>query len=196
MGVLASWLENTMDEDHAALAAGLRRGDPDVVDGLIERYQHRLFRYLLAITRHRPAAEDLFQETWLRVLERGGQYRPHWKFESWLFGIARHLAIDLSRRKTAGSLDQLLEPDDGTPIALPSAGRSPLEETLAGEEAGRIFGALEALAPAYREVLVLRFQEELSIEEIARIIDAPLSTTKSRLYRGLEAVRRKLGDTP
>jgi RNA polymerase sigma-70 factor, ECF subfamily len=184
-----------MHEDHAAVAAGLRRGDPDVLEWLIDRYQHRLFRYLLAITHHRSTAEDLFQETWLRVLDRGGQYRPQWKFESWLFGIARHLAIDLARRKTAGSLDQLLDPDDGMPLQLAGTNPSPLDEALAGEDSSRIARALTDLAPAYREVLVLRFQEDLSIDEIARIIEAPLSTTKSRLYRGLEALRRLLGET-
>src|SRR5215471_1717260 len=105
-----------MDQDREKLALGLRRGDPDVLDALLEEYQHRLFRYLLSITGNRAMAEDLFQETWLRVLERGSQFRPQWKFEVWLFSIARHLAIDLARRKRGTSLDALMDTEEGVPF--------------------------------------------------------------------------------
>lgn len=184
-----------MEHDHAALVTGLRAGDPDVLGGLIEQYRHRLFRYLLSITGDRATAEDLFQETWLRVLERGHQYRGQWKFESWLFGIARHLAIDLARRRKAGSLDELMDPEEGQGFVPSDSGPSPLHQVLAGEQNERIARAVSRLAPAYREVLLLRFQEALSLDEIAGIIHAPLSTTKSRLYRGLEVLRRLLGDS-
>jgi RNA polymerase sigma-70 factor (ECF subfamily) len=192
MNAVARCLEQTMEQDHAALAAGLRSGDPEVIDDLIERYQHRLFRYLISITGHRATAEDLFQETWLRVLERGHQYRGQWKFENWLFGIARHLAIDLARRRQAGSLDELMDPEGGPGFVPSDSSPSPYEQVLAGEDSDRIARGLARLAPAYREVLVLRFQEALSLQEIADIIRAPLSTIKSRLYRGLEALRHAL----
>jgi RNA polymerase sigma-70 factor (ECF subfamily) len=194
MDAVARWLEKTMEHDQAAVAAGLRGGDPDVLDGLIERYQHRLFRYLLSITGHRATAEDLFQETWIRVLERGHQYRGQWKFESWLFGIARHLAIDLARRRKAGSLDQLMDPDEGRGFVPSDSGPSPFQQLLAGEESERIARGLAQIAPVFREVLLLRFQEELSLQEIADIIQTPLSTAKSRLYRGLEALRHSIGE--
>lgn len=186
-------LEKTMDQDRAELVAGLSSGDPDLLERLIEQYQHRLFRYLLSLTGHRATAEDVFQETWLRVLERGGQYRGRWKFESWLFGIARHLVIDLARRKKAGSLDQLMHPGEGKPQFEPeTADPSPFDQLQAGEEAERVLQALARMAPVYREVLVLRFQEELSLNEIAEITEAPLSTVKSRLYRGLDLLRGRL----
>jgi len=182
-----------MELEQAALAASLRGRDPDVLDGLIEQYQHRLFRYLLSITGHRATAEDLFQETWLRVLERGHQYRGQFKFESWLFGIARHLAIDLARRKKSGSLDELMDPEEGQGFVPPDSNPSPVQQLLDGEERERIARGLAAIAPAYREVLLLRFQEDLPLQEIAEIIQAPLSTAKSRLYRGLDALRRSIG---
>lgn len=187
------WLENAMTEDQATLAAALRRGDPDVLDGLIDQYQHRLFRYLLSITGHRQTAEDLFQETWVRVLERGHQYRGQWKFETWLFSIARHLAIDLARRRKSDSLDQLMDPEEGRGFEPSDSNPSPYHQLIAGEESERLGHGLAGIAPAFREVLVLRFQEDLSLEEIAAVIRAPLSTTKSRLYRGLEALRRSMG---
>jgi len=84
-----------MTDDTQSLAAGLRRRDPDLLDWLIEQYQHRLYRYLLFLTGNRALAEDLFQETWIRVLERGHQYNAKSKFESWLFAIARNIVIDV-----------------------------------------------------------------------------------------------------
>jgi RNA polymerase sigma-70 factor (ECF subfamily) len=194
MEAVITWIENPMDQDRARLAQGLRNGDPDTVDGLIERYQHRLFRYLLSLTGNRATAEDVFQDTWLRVLERGHQYRAQWKFEVWLFAIARNLTIDLSRRKRVVSLDGLMDPVDGVPFEPSTATPSPFEQVLAGEHAMRMERILERIPAVYREVLVLRFHEDLTLEELATIISIPLSTVKSRLYRGLDALRKHLGE--
>src|SRR4051795_6070346 len=110
MDGITCWFANPMEQERAKLAEGLRRGDPNVFESLIGAYQYRLFRYLLSITGNRATADDLFQETWLHVLERAQQYRPQWKFEVWLFRIARNLAIDLARGKKSDSLDQLMDP--------------------------------------------------------------------------------------
>src|SRR5690348_1573492 len=82
---------NSMERETQALARGLRRRDPDLLDRLIEQYHYRLFRYLLYLTGSREAAEDFFQETWVRVIDRGHQYNSKFKFETWLFTIARNL---------------------------------------------------------------------------------------------------------
>jgi RNA polymerase sigma-70 factor (ECF subfamily) len=172
-----------MEHDRARLARGLSAGDPNVLDSLIEQYQHRLFRYLLSITGNHASAEDIFQETWLRVLERGSQYRSQWKFEVWLFSIARHLVIDLARRKKSDSLDLLMNPEEGRSFEPAAAGPSPFEELRAGEESAQMASLLARLPAVYREVLLLRFKEEMALEEITVIVGAPLSTIKSRLYR-------------
>jgi RNA polymerase sigma-70 factor, ECF subfamily len=190
MDAVIFWLENPMQHDTARLVHGLHGGDPEVLDSLIELYQHRLFRYLLSITGSRPSAQDLFQETWLRVLERGRQYRSQWKFEVWLFSIARHLVIDEARRKKGTSLQELMDPEAGTGFQPVADGPSPFEEMSAGEEGQRMSRFLSRIPAGYREVLALRFQDELALEEIATVVHAPLSTVKSRLYRGLEALRR------
>ena len=83
-----------MTDDAKSIARGLKRRDPELLDLLIEQYQFRLFRYLLHLTGSRERAEDFFQETWVRVLERGSQYDGRWKFEAWLFTIARNLVLD------------------------------------------------------------------------------------------------------
>jgi RNA polymerase sigma-70 factor, ECF subfamily len=181
-----------MEQDRAKLVQGLRDGDPECVDGLIEKYQHRLLRYLLSLTGNRATAEDVFQETWVHVLERGHQYRAQWKFEVWLFSIARHLVIDFARRKSSDSLDQLMDPDEGIGFEPTASGPSAFDEVSAGEASVRMARVLARIPAAYREALTLRFHEDLELEEMAAIMKTPLSTVKSRLYRGLDALRKHL----
>jgi RNA polymerase sigma-70 factor, ECF subfamily len=195
MDAVITWIENPMEQDRAKLAQGLRAGDPDILDGLIEEFQHRLFRYLLSVTGNRAIAEDLFQETWLRVLERGHQYRAQWKFEVWLFSIARHLVIDFARRKKGVSLDELMDPEEGSGFQPSTAEPSPFDRVLTGEESSRLAQLLARIPAVYREALILRFQEELGLEEMATIIKVPLSTVKSRLYRGLDTLRQAIEGT-
>lgn len=180
-----------MEPETKALARGLRRRDPDLLAALIAQYEYRLFRYLLYLTGSEDAARDVFQETWLRVLARGHQYDGVSRFDSWLFSIARHLVIDSSRRRKMDSLDELLDPAREGPAQEPlsSEGASPLAEYENTELAARISSILARLPAVYREILLLRFQEDLSLKEIAGIIRAPLATVKSRLYRGLSAAR-------
>ncbi len=189
-------LEMKSSRDEAEVLAGaLRRRDPEVIDLLIEQYQYRLFRYLLSLTGERQAAEDAFQETWMRVVERGHQYDGKSKFEPWLFSIARNLVIDrLRRKKPMVSLEGLTDSTEGPrDRALPiSHGMSPAESLEQLEARERVATGLGRLPAVLREVLVLRFQEDLLLDEIAAIVSAPLSTVKSRLYRGLAALRQVL----
>jgi RNA polymerase sigma-70 factor, ECF subfamily len=185
-----SLFSTLMADDKKALAQGLKRRDPDLLDQLIEQYQHRLFRYLFHLTASRERAEDFFQETWIRVIERGHQYDGKNKFEAWLFTIARNLVIDWQRQRKMQSLDALTDPEQGAPKEFPALNEpSPLHLVLTQEEKSGVQDSLERIPAAYREVLVLRFHEELGLEEIAGVLAAPLSTVKSRLYRGLVALR-------
>jgi RNA polymerase sigma-70 factor, ECF subfamily len=179
-----------MADDTKALAEGLRKRDPELLDRLIEQYQYRLFRYLVYLTSSRERAEDFFQETWIRVLERGHQYDGKSKFETWLFAIARHLVIDWQRSKKMQSLDELLDPEDGAPMEFAAENQpSPLHQAMASQEEAGVQKSLEKISAVYREVLLLRFQEEMQLEEIADVLDTPISTVKSRLYRGLAALK-------
>ena len=181
-----------MTDERAEIARGLRRRDPSVLDRLIEQYQHRLLRYLVYLAGNRSLAEDLFQETWLRVLERGRQYDGKSPFETWLFAIARHLLIDTLRRKSPASLDALREPGEAPPLDPPAADPSAYEVLAEHEQKVQVAAAVAAVPAVYREVLMLRFQEDLALDEIAAVVGAPLSTVKSRLYRGLNSLRQQM----
>ena len=182
-----------MTDDTQSLADGLRRRDPDLLDRLIERYQQRLYRYLLFLTGNTALAEDLFQETWIRVLERGQQYNAKSRFESWLFAIARNLVIDVSRRKKIASLEQLGDSESGQPFdPVDEQSVSPLQLLVSRENQQTVQLSLLKIPAYYREVLLLRFHEELSLEEISAVLATPISTVKSRLYRGLTALKSAL----
>jgi RNA polymerase sigma-70 factor, ECF subfamily len=182
-------LNTTAETETAKIARGLRERDMELLADLVERCQHRLVRYLLYLTGKREYAEDLAQETWIRVLQRGSQYNGRQRFDPWLFAIGRNLAIDYLRKKRK-AVQAVSLPDDGDAMLLvPSPGPSPFEDAARSEDAMRLAGQLQTLAPLYREALLLRFQEDLSLPEIAQVVGAPVTTVTSRIYRGLAALR-------
>ena len=192
MNATACYFVNWMEHENTEIARGLRRHDPDLLDRLIEQYQHRLLRYLLYLTGNRQTAEDLFQETWIKVLERGNQYDGKHNFNTWLFAVARNLTIDQLRRKKAISLESLSDEADEPMEIADSSQISALEVVARHELRERVQAGLKAIQPEYREAVVLRFHEGLSLDEIAEVTGAPLGTIKSRLYRGLNALLPKL----
>ena len=189
MNATACYFVSAMADENTEIARGLRHRDPDLLDHLIEKYQHRLLRYLLYLTGRREMAEDFFQETWIRVLERGSQYDGRHEFSTWLFTIARNLVIDDLRRKRPASLDSLAEGDTAAPFDLPATGQpSAFAATVQREQNEQISAGMQHISAEYRESLLLRFQEGMSLEEIATVTGAPLGTVKSRIYRGLAAL--------
>lgn len=180
------------------IARALRRRDPAMLDQLIEQYQHRLYRYLLYLTRDPQLAQDIFQDTWIRVLERGSQYSARYKFETWLMSIARNLVIDNARRKHATSFSELEGDNDEAPkfdVADEHAEEA-FRQIQQQQQDDRLAVLLHGLPVLYREVLTLRFHEDMQLEEISQVLHAPLSTVKSRLRRGLDMLQKKLSGSP
>jgi RNA polymerase sigma-70 factor, ECF subfamily len=195
MEAIVCWFANAMELEAATIARGLRRRDPELLDRLIEQYQHRLLRYLVYLSGNRELAEDLFQETWIRVLERGHQYNGRHEFSTWLYAVARNLTIDYLRRKSPVSLDGLMGNEDHAPFEPADTGLTAWELVAQREQAEQIRAALAGIAAEYREAIVLRFHDGLALEEIAAVTGAPLGTVKSRVYRGLHMVMNQLKGT-
>lgn len=175
-------------------AKRLHSGNVNAIAELMEQYQHRLFRYLLRLVSQPNTAEDLFQQTWLRVIEQIHKYDPRRSFEGWLFAVAHNLAIDYLRRRKPESLDE--QKYEGVTIADLTASPNPgaLEELLSQERADMVIEAMEDLSITSREVLVLRFEEEMKLEEIATVLALPIGTVKTRLHRALKALRHSLSN--
>src|SRR5437870_4914273 len=192
MNAIAYCYANAMESDTSAIARGLRRRDPDLLDRLIEQYQHRLLRYLVYLSGNRELAEDLFQETWIRVLERGHQYDGKHEFSTWLYAVARNLTIDYLRKKSPVSLNGLMEEEDHTPLEPADTRPMAWEVVQQHEQSERVSAALVSIPAEYREAVVLRFQEGLALNEIATVTGARLGTVKSRLYRGLNMLMSRL----
>jgi RNA polymerase sigma-70 factor (ECF subfamily) len=170
----------------------LRGGDVEAVAALMERYQHRLYRYLLRIVRQPETAEDLFQQTWLRVMERIRSYDSQRSFEGWLFALAHNLAIDHLRRYRPESLDEPLPSGDARSELIEGSGPGALEQLLSRERAGWLADSVAGLPLVFREVLTLRFEEEMKLEEMAAVLGLPLGTVKTRLHRALKHLRQTL----
>jgi RNA polymerase sigma-70 factor (ECF subfamily) len=168
-------------------AARLRRGDTAGLAGLMNRHQDRLFRYLLRLLGDEAVAEDTFQQTWVRVAERIGRYDRSRPFGPWLFAVARNLALDHLRRRRPESLDEQAEPE--APVT-PHA--DPFARAVARQQGARLAEGVASLAPFDREVLSLRFEEDLALPDLAASLGVPVPTAKARLYRALTRLRERL----
>jgi RNA polymerase sigma-70 factor, ECF subfamily len=191
MILAASMNPDTFSTEEDSIAR-LQRGEMDALASVMSRYQHRLYRFLHRLLQDPIAADDVFQQTWLRVIEKIGRFDARRQFDSWLFSVARNLAIDYLRIRRNSSLDA---PDESgiAPIdLLESVGQSQLERMMEFERGVVLAAAVAKLPVIHREVLTLRFEEDMKLEEIAVVAGIPISTVKSRLGRALESLRGRL----
>jgi RNA polymerase sigma-70 factor (ECF subfamily) len=138
------------------------------------------------------AAEDLFQQTWLKVVTHLHSYDARRDFEPWLFTIARNLAVDHLRRRSAQSLDEPTPSGEPRVEKLAATGPGAFEALLQRERRSYLAERMEELPAIYREALTLRFEEEMTFEEMAGVLATPISTVKSRVQRGLKALRKNV----
>lgn len=171
------------------LMAQVRDGSVAAFQALYERHHRALFNFLVRLLADRPRAEDLLQEAFLRVFLHRETYRPTAAFRTWLFTIARNLALDeLRQRRTSRELErgEIL----GT---VTDPGATPLQQAE-GEELGeRLQTAVQSLPLSQREVLLLSRFAGLSHEEIARVTGASAAAVRVTLHRALNRLRDLLG---
>jgi RNA polymerase sigma-70 factor (ECF subfamily) len=195
------WEPVSSQATDAELVRRARRGEGEAIGRLVERYSPRLLRYLQRLVSDPALAEDLLQDTWLRVVERLDRYNAALPFVTWLYAVARNAAIDvlrqrarqarlLGREATPWQTDEgeVLEPLEQAADPAPSA-----LEVLSERDLEQRVEALFATLPLhYREALALRFQDGMQLEEIARLLRVPLSTVKTRVQRGLILLRQRV----
>ncbi len=165
----------------------------------MRRYERPVFSLVYRMVRDRALAEDLAQETFVKVLNGLRSYRPEFKFSSWIFKIANNVAIDHLRRKQIDTLSlegsplaRTTEEAGATALQVGDHAESPLDEIEARELGGAIERAVAGLRPTYRACILLRHVEGLSYEEIAQSLELPLGTVKTYIHRARNELREQL----
>jgi RNA polymerase sigma-70 factor (ECF subfamily) len=189
-------MSNPLDPD-AALMLRVKRGDLKAFEELADKYKQPIVNLMYRMLRDPDEAEDLAQNVFLRVYQSARRYQASAKFSTWIFTIARRLCLNEIRRRgrhPAESLDSSqADHDDQPPRQFEDVKTfSPPEAFLHGELAQKIEDALAQLPDKQRLAIVLCRQEELSYEEIARVLRCSVPATKSLIHRGRESLKQKL----
>ena len=173
------------------------KGDQNAYADIVNLYQHKLYQICYRMLGNKQEAEDIAQEAFVRAYINLHSYDQKRKFSTWLYRIATNLCIDRIRKKKPDYyLDAQVPGTDGLDMYSQIAADEKLpEETVEQMELqDRIQYEISRLPDKYRSVIVLKYIEELSLQEISEILDMPLGTVKTRIHRGREALRKQLNN--
>ena len=181
-----------------------REGDSEAFAALVRRYERELYGYLRRYLGDGTLAEDVFQNTFLQLYLKSGQYQPGNPVRPWLYTIATHQAIDALRRNgrhQAVSLDEHRESDGEGDCQrlmemLENREPGPLDHASRQEQREQVRASVEQLPDFLRQVLVLAYYQGLKYREIADILDIPVGTVKSRLHAALVRLHESWSVTP
>jgi RNA polymerase sigma-70 factor, ECF subfamily len=198
LGFLLFSASGSEDDEDRVLVDKSRRGDREAFDELVAKYYKRIYNLAYRFVGEPEEANDLAQEIFLATYQNLSKFRGDSKFSTWLFQIASNRGKNrfkyLKRRGFFSNRGRTEEGDesDSAPREIPDLSSNP-ETMLAGKQIQRIVqNAIDELEPDHKEIVLLRDIEGLSYEEIARILDLPEGTTKSRLHRARMVVKEKL----
>ena len=181
----------------AALMLRVKRGDRAAFAELVDKYKQPVMNFIFRRLRDETEAEDLAQNVFLQVYKSRARYKQTAKFSTWLFTIAHNLTLNELRRRSRHPAESLEEThteneeqpprqiEDKSQVAAP-------DNVLQGELAEKIDEALDELPENQRSAILLCRQEDLSYEQIAKILRCSLSATKSLIHRGRETLKEKL----
>jgi RNA polymerase sigma-70 factor (ECF subfamily) len=188
------------DEADEVLMVAYQKGDVRAFEVLLTRHRRPVFNFILRYVQLRETAEDLLQETFLRVIKGAEAYQRQAKFTTWLYTIARNLCVDQSRRakhRKAQSLDAPMNssPESGTLLDVIPANEIPSDrQTVSKELQVRMHDALTRLSEEQREVFLMREFLDMPFKDIAQIVGVPENTVKSRMRYALEKLRLELDE--
>ena len=181
--------------DDAEVIRRCRAGDEKAYRELVDRYRRQVYSMALRMLRREEDAEDVAQETFIRVFRALDRYDPARPFAAWLFTIAARLCIDHIRRRKQSPLSLFqrdAETQEERTIEIVDPGPGPDELTSHEEEERRAQKLIDTLPPHYRIVVMMRHQQDLSYEEIAEALRLPLGTVKARIHRARALLKREL----
>ncbi|MDD9267059.1 RNA polymerase sigma factor SigW [Paenibacillus sp. GCM10023248] len=179
----------------ARLAKLARNGDRNAFAELVELYKDKIFHLAYRMLNNKQEAEDAVQETFLRVYTNLHRYDENQKFSTWIFRIGTNLCIDkLRRRKNTYSLDAEMPDGEGNDYyaMLPSNEDTPEKQIMVSETQEQIRRAIATLPEKYKSIVVLRYLQDMSLQEISEVLDMPVTTIKTRVHRGREYLRKRL----
>ena len=187
---LGAVMRSPGDADEHAWLDGLRRGDATAFDAVFAGYRRRLYSHLVRMTRRRDVAEDLLQETFLRLAQHAGRLAPDTRIGAWLFTVAHRLVVSWARAQAvrdqlAGDLPRREATGDD---------RSPLEALADSQAQLALERAFAALPPAYREVALLVGVEGMQPTEVAQILGQTPEAVRQRLARARTQLAASLGE--
>jgi RNA polymerase sigma-70 factor (ECF subfamily) len=177
-----------------ALVLSVRQGDTSSLGVLVRRWEGPLFRFVFRLIQRHDDAQDVCQETFLRVLRRADRFREGSRFSTWMYQIALNLCRDRRRRDRRWSrvvVDHELD-ESTAPVHDFRGGSGPERNAERREAQDRVRRAMDSIPREQREVLILKEFEGLRFREIARILDCPESTVKSRMYYGLRGLKEAM----
>jgi RNA polymerase sigma-70 factor (ECF subfamily) len=166
----------------------LQQGNLKALGALFTSYKDMVYRTALAITRDKRTAEDILQESFVRLYTYANSIDVNRPLKPWLYRVTVNLAYDWSAKKPAQPLDDVLEWLSGLPGAFPSPDGKAEEKELIG----MVRQIIDELPALHRAVIVLFYLENLSMEEISQVMDLPIGTVKSRLFYARERLRSAL----
>jgi len=181
-----------------ALTGGLAHEE---FDDLVREHQQRIFHVVMALVRDSELASNITQDCFVRAYEKRASFRGDASISTWLIRIAMNLVRDQARNRRQAFWKKLFHRSEDDSVenaaeAVRDSRSTPDRQFLAKEELSAVWSAVAELAPQQREVFVLRFSEEMSLEEIARVLDVKLGTVKAHLSRAVATVRTRVRGTP
>lgn len=193
--IQANSLKSASDEE---LVAAYQKGDTNAFQTLLARHERPLFNFLYKYLGNTEASEEAFQEVFLRVVKHIGDYKPTAKFTTWVYTIARNYCIDHSRKQKFRRHLSLDTPsyDDAEPLMSKVAGQDIGAEEITSAKGMEelLYRVLDDLKPEQREVFILRENQGLAFDQIAKITKTSTNTVKSRMRYALQAIQKKLAE--
>ncbi len=171
--------------EEIALVERLKQGEPGAIDEVVREYQNPLFSFIIRIVENRETADDIFQETWVRVIRHIGSFRGDARFSTWLFQIALNQCRNVMRKQSRRSFVDIEDVSQSLAV-------NPDVDADQIVMAGKVKKMLAGMPVKMREVIVLRYYHDKSEQEIAAVIGKPLGTVKSRLHRATHMLREKM----